>query len=90
MSLSYSNKHREIDHELEHVARLHFESETLEDLYTKQFAEDNRTRHKLSCILGVVALLGFMLLDLKEFPEATLSQLGTRSIVQSSFFIQLT
>jgi len=71
LSLAYSNKHREIDHELERVARLHFESEQLEDAYNKQFVASNRSRHRLSCLIGVVAILVLLFLDLATFPEAS-------------------
>ena len=69
MSLSYSTKHREIDHELEHVGRLHFKSDDLEDRYNRQFIESNRSRHRMSCLVGIASVLILLVLDLSTFPE---------------------
>jgi len=69
LSLSYSTKHREIDHELERVGRLHFDSEQLEDAYNKQYIESNRSRHRMSCLVGIIAILVLLFLDLSAFPE---------------------
>ena len=69
MSLSYSTKHREIDHELEHVGRLHFKSDDLEDSYNRQFIESNRSRHRMSCLVGIASVLILLVLDLSTFPE---------------------
>ena len=66
MSLSYSTRHREIDHELEHVARLYFKSEQLEDAYNKQFVESNRSRHRMSCVIGIAGILALIVLDLEH------------------------
>lgn len=73
LSLSYSNKHREIDNELAHVGRLHFVSESLEDAYNNQFVESNRKRHRISCVIGIVTLVLFIIQDLATFPEASKS-----------------
>jgi diguanylate cyclase (GGDEF)-like protein len=71
LSLSYSAKHREIDHELAHVGRLHFSSEQLEDSYTSQFVDSNRKRHRVSCLVGIISILILLILDLATFPEET-------------------
>jgi diguanylate cyclase (GGDEF)-like protein len=71
VSLSYSNKHRQIDEELANINRLHFESDELEDRFYKQFVENNSQRYRLSCLIGVAAILIFLIQDLVTFPEAS-------------------
>lgn len=69
MSLEYSNKHRELEKELANISRLHFSSDKLEDAYSRQFIKNNRTRHRISCVIGIITLLLFMIQDLQTFPE---------------------
>ena len=68
--LQFNNaKHQQLEEELANVNRLHFHSLELENAYGRDFIDSNLFRHRLSCIVGVVVVLVFMLLDLPNFPE---------------------
>ena len=72
MSIVISGESSRIDEELKYVGQLHFKTDVFEDDYQKQFIESNMPRLRISLIIGIVAILAFMIEDLKLFPQESI------------------
>lgn len=72
MNIENNNQYRALENELSNVAKLHFDKESLEDAFSKQFIENNRARYQISCIIAIITLTLFMFQDLATFPEESI------------------